>query len=155
MTIWVKTEKCHTPAIPVQTDALLMDGSVKQQREYERQSSGSSTIKPWQNEWTFSLNMHWTNVQCKMLHHFATLSNLVQSCSAMLRVVQLIVKAVKNVQWTRLNFFCLKEMFSRFATILNITQFEQVHCKCTIGLYFWQRHHCLFRKGGYHDQLVP
>ena len=51
-----------------------------------------------------------------MLCRFATLSNLVQLCSAMLRAVQSILKAVKNVQWTRLNFFCLKKMFSRFAT---------------------------------------
>ena len=65
-------------------------------------------VKPRQNDWTFALNMHWTFVQCKMLRRFATLSNHVQSCSAMLRVVHSILKAVKNVQWTRLNFFCLK-----------------------------------------------
>ena len=65
-------------------------------------------LKPWQNDWTFALNMHWTNVQCKMLRRFATLSNLVQLCSVMLRVVQSILKAVKDAQWTRLNFFYLK-----------------------------------------------
>ena len=91
------------------------------------------SIKPWQNDWTFALNMHWTNVQCKMLCRFATLSNLVQSCSAMLRAAQSILKAVKNVQWTRLNFFCLKKMFSRFATPLNIAQFAQAHYKCKKG----------------------
>ena len=90
-------------------------------------------VKPWQNGWTFALNMHWTNVQCKMSSRFATLSNLVQSCSVMLRVVQSILKAVKNVQWTRLNFFCLKKMFSRFATPLNIVQFAQAHCKFKKG----------------------
>ena len=90
-------------------------------------------FKPWQNDWTFAVNMHWTNVQCKMLRHFATLPNLVQSCSAMLRAVQSILKAVKNVQWTRLNFFCLKKMFSRFATPLNIVQFAQAHYKCKKG----------------------
>ena len=68
-----------------------------------------------------------------MLRRFATLSNLVQSCSAMLRAAQSILKAVKNVQWTRLNFFCLKKMFSRFATPLNIVQFAQVHYKCKKG----------------------
>ena len=90
-------------------------------------------VKPWQNDWTFALNMHWTNVQCKMLRRFATLSNLVQSCSAMLRAAQSILKAIKNVQWTRLNFFCLKKMFSRFATPLNIVQFAQAHYKCKKG----------------------
>ena len=59
------------------------------------------------------LNMHWTFVQCKMLRHFATFSSLVQSCSAMSRAVQSILKAVKNARWIRLNFFCLKKMFSR------------------------------------------
>ena len=68
-----------------------------------------------------------------MLRRFATLSNLVQSCSAMMRAVQSILKAVKNVQWTRLNFFCLKKMFSRFATPLNIVQFAQAHYKCKKG----------------------
>ena len=68
-----------------------------------------------------------------MSSRFATLSNLVQSCSVMLRVVQSILKAVKNVQWTRLNFFCLKKMFSRFATPLNIVQFAQLHCKFKNG----------------------
>ena len=68
-----------------------------------------------------------------MLRHFATLSNLVQSCSAMLRAAQSILKAVKNVQWTRLNFFCLKKMFSRFATPLNIVQFAEAHYKCKKG----------------------
>ena len=89
----------------------------------------NKSLKPWQNDWTFVLNMDWTNVQCKMLRRFATLSSPVQSCSAMLSVVQSILKAVKNVQWTRLNFFCLKKMFSRFATPLNIVQFAQAHCK--------------------------
>ena len=55
-----------------------------------------------------------------MSSRFATLSNLAQSCSVMLRVVQSILKAVRNVQWTRLNFVCLKKMFNRFATPLNI-----------------------------------
>ena len=64
---------------------------------------------------------------------FATLSNLVQSCSAMLRVVQSIFKAVKNVQWTRLNFFCLKKMFGHFASQLNIVQFAQARYKCKKG----------------------
>ena len=68
-----------------------------------------------------------------MLCRFATLSNLVQSCSAMLRVVHSILKTVKNVQWTRLNFFCLKKMFSRFATPLNIVQFAQARYKCKKG----------------------
>ena len=93
-------------------------------------------IKPWQNDWTFALNMDWTNVQCKMLRRFATLSNLVQSCSAMLRAVQSSLKAVKNVQWTRLNFFCFKKMFSRFATPLNIVQLAHAHCKCNRGQNF-------------------
>ena len=93
----------------------------------------SHYIKPWQSDWTFALNMHWTNVQCKMLRRFATLFNLVQSCSAMLRAAQSILKAVKNVQWTRLNFFCLKKMFSRFATPLNIVQFAQAQYKCKKG----------------------
>ena len=70
-----------------------------------------------------------------MLRRFATLSNLVQSCSAMLRAAQSILKAVKNVQWTRLNFFCLKKMFSRFATPLNIVQFAQAHYKCKKGKF--------------------
>ena len=77
--------------------------------------------------------MDWTNVQCKILCRFATLSNLVQSCSAMLKAAQSILKAVKNVQWTRLNFFCLKKMFSRFATPLNIAQLAQAHYKCKRG----------------------
>ena len=68
----------------------------------------SFSLKPWQNKWTFALNMRWTFVQYKILHRFANLSSLVQLCSAMLRVVQSILKAIKNVQWTRLNFFCLK-----------------------------------------------
>ena len=68
-----------------------------------------------------------------MLCRFATLSNLVQSCSAMLRAAQSILKAVKNVQWTRLNFFCLKKMFSRFATPLNIVQFAQARYECKKG----------------------
>ena len=68
-----------------------------------------------------------------MSSRFATLSNLVQLCSVMLRVVQSVLKAVKNVQWTRLNFFCLKKMFSRFATPLNIVQFTQAHCKFKRG----------------------
>ena len=68
-----------------------------------------------------------------MLRRFATLSNLVQSCSAMLRAAQSILMAVKNVQWTRLNFFCLKKMFSRFATPLNIVQLAQAHYKCKRG----------------------
>ena len=69
--------------------------------------SAISLVKPWQNDRTFALNMHWTNFQCKMLRRFAILSNLVQSCLAMLRAVQSILKAVKNFQWTRLTFFCL------------------------------------------------
>ena len=68
-----------------------------------------------------------------MLCRFATLSNLVQSCSVMLRAAQSILKAVKNVQWTRLNFFYLKKMFSRFATPLNIVQFAQARYKCKKG----------------------
>ena len=92
-------------------------------------------LKPWQNDWTFALNMHWTNVQCEMLRRFATLSNLVQSCSVMLRAAHSILKAVKNAQWTRLNFFCLKKMFSRFATPLNIVQFAQAHYKCKKGKF--------------------
>ena len=68
-----------------------------------------------------------------MLCRFATLSNLVQSSSAMLRAAQSILKAVNNVQWTRLNFFCLKKMFSRFATPLNIVQFAQARYKSKKG----------------------
>ena len=90
-------------------------------------------LKPWHNDWTFALNMHWTNFQCKLSSRFATLSNLVQSCSVMLRVVQSILKAAKHVQWTRLNFFRLKKMFSRFATPLNIVQFAQAHSKFKKG----------------------
>ena len=78
-------------------------------------------------------------VQCKMLRRFATLSYLVQSCSAMLRAAQSILKAVKNVQWTRLNFFCLKKMLSRFATPLNIAQFAQAHYKCKKGEFCHDR----------------
>ena len=69
----------------------------------------------------------------KMSSRFATLSNLVLSWSVMLRVVQSILKAVKNVQWTRLNFFCLKKMFSHFATPPNIVQFAHEHCKFKKG----------------------
>ena len=100
---------------------------------YSCESTSVIDFKPWQNDWTFPLNMHWTNVQCKMLRRFATMSNLVQSCSAMLRAAQSILKAVKNVLRTRLNFFCLKKMFSRFATPLNIVQFAQAHFKCKKG----------------------
>ena len=64
---------------------------------------------------------------------FATLSNLVESCSVMLRVVQSILKVVRNFQWTRSNFFCLKKMFNRFATPLNIVQFAQAHRKFKKG----------------------
>ena len=53
---------------------------------------------------------------CNLFQSF----NLVQSCSAMFRVVQWILKAVKNVQWTRLNFFCLKKMFNHFARALLV-----------------------------------
>ena len=51
----------------------------------------------------------------------------------MLRAAQSILKAIKNVQWTRLKFFCLKKMFSRFATPLNIVQFAQALYKCKEG----------------------
>ena len=57
----------------------------------------------------------------------------------MLRVVQSILKAVKNVQWTRLNLFCLKKMFSRFATPRNIVQFAQAHCKFKKGEFLYYR----------------
>ena len=67
------------------------------------------------------------------MQNVASFCHLVQSCSVMLRVAQSILKVVKNVQWTRLNFFCLKKMFSRFATPLNIVQFAQVHCKFKKG----------------------
>ena len=64
---------------------------------------------------------------------FCHLVQSCQSCSSMLRDAKSILKAVKNVQWTRLNFFCLKKMFSRFATPLNIVQFAQARYKCKRG----------------------
>ena len=63
-----------------------------------------------------------------MLRRFATLFSPVQSCSMMLNVVQSNLKVVKNFQLTRLNFFCFKKIFSRFATSLNIVKFAQAHC---------------------------
>ena len=64
--------------------------------------------------------MHWTNFQRKMLRRFATWSSLVQSCSVMLRVVQSILIAVKNVQWTRLNFFFFENIEARCSVVLPL-----------------------------------
>ena len=58
--------------------------------------------------------------------------HLFQSCSVVFSDVEgcsVDFEGSQNVQWTRLNFFCLKKMFSRFATPLKIFQCAQAHYK--------------------------
>ena len=93
-------------------------------------------LKPWQSDWTFALNMDWTNVQCKMLRRFATLSSPVQSCAAMLRVVQSILKEVKNVQ-DKNKFLLFEENVQSFC---HPTE----HCPvCASALQMKQRRECI------------
>ena len=63
----------------------------------------------------------------------ASFCHLVQSCSVVFSDVESCSVDFEGSQWTRLNFFCLKKMFSRFATPLNIVQFAQAHYKCKKG----------------------
>ena len=62
-------------------------------------------LKPWQNDWTF--------VQCKMSSRFATLSNLVQSCSvhALLKFCDDILENMDNSKVTGACYLDLKKAF--------------------------------------------
>ena len=94
-----------------------------------------SSVRPWSTCSAIAKHSK-SKATAKLLnicteHALNTLFSLVQSCSVILSIVQSSLKEVKNVQWTRLNFFCCKKMFSRFATSLNIVQLAQAHCNQT------------------------
>ena len=66
------------------------------------------------------------------VQNVASFCHLVQSCSVVFSDVEScsvdFEEAVKNVQWTRLNFFCLKKMFSRFAYGTPFARLESSDC---------------------------
>ena len=70
------------------------------------------------------------------MQNVASFCHLVQSCSVVFSDVggcSVDFEGGQKCSMDKIKFFCLKKMFSRFATPLNIVQYAQAHCKFKKG----------------------